>query len=103
MTKADNDTRAIGGYFELELPVHEELHPNAVALNCARACLEYVLKSRKWSKLFIPYFTCSSIIEPIVKSGCKYEFYHINEEYLYHTLALRIANRKHGWQVINKP
>ena len=60
--------RAIGGYFELELPYTKEFHSDAISLNSGRFCLEYI-------------FTCDSAIEPIVKLGIPYEFYHIDKQY----------------------
>ncbi len=72
---------AIGGYFELELPTHQEFHSDAIALNSGRFCLEYILRCRKYSKVYVPYYTCDSAIEPIIKLGISYEFYHIDEEY----------------------
>lgn len=71
----------IGGYFELELPVYPELHANAIALNSGRFCLEYILRCRHYKKVYVPYFTCDSAIEPIKKLGIPYEFYHIDKEY----------------------
>lgn len=73
--------RAIGGYFELELPYTPEYHSEALSLNSGRFCLEYILRCRQYSKIYVPYFTCDSAIEPIVKLGIRYEFYHINEQY----------------------
>lgn len=73
--------KPIGGYFELELPVHPELHAEAIALNSGRFCLEYVLRCRHYKKVYVPYFTCDSAIEPITKLGVPYEFYHIDKEY----------------------
>ena len=70
---------SIGGYFELELRQGEHYHPNALKLNTARNCLEYVLKARKYNKIFIPYYTCEVILEPIKKLQINYEFYHINK------------------------
>ncbi|MBE6199318.1 MAG: hypothetical protein E7138_03345 [Rikenellaceae bacterium] len=74
-------SKAIGGYFELELPTHQEFHSDAIALNSGRFCLEYILRCRKYSKVYVPYYTCDSAIEPIIKLGIPYEFYHIDEEY----------------------
>ena len=71
----------IGGYFELELPRFPEIHPEAIALNSGRFCLEYILRCRKYAKVYVPYFTCDSAIEPIVKLGILYEFYHIDKNY----------------------
>lgn len=73
--------KPIGGYFELELPVYPELHADAIALNSGRFCLEYVLRCRHYKKVYVPYFTCDSAIEPIKKLGIPYEFYHIDKEY----------------------
>lgn len=74
-------SKAIGGYFELELPTLQEFHSDAIALNSGRFCLEYILRCRKYSKVYVPYYTCDSAIEPIIKLGIPYEFYHIDEEY----------------------
>lgn len=73
--------RPIGGYFELELPLFEEYHKDAIHLNSGRFCLEYLLRCRKYTKVYVPYFTCEATIEPIQKLGITYEFYHIDKEY----------------------
>lgn len=70
---------AIGGYFELELRKGEHYHKNAIRLNTARNCFEYVLRSRSYDKVYIPYYTCEVMLEPIQKLGIDYEYYHINE------------------------
>lgn len=69
---------AIGGYFSLELPQHEEYHKNAIRLNTGRNCLEYVLRVRGYKKVYVPYYTCVAVMEPISKLGIAYEYYHIN-------------------------
>lgn len=71
--------KAIGGYFELETRKGEHYHKNAIRLNTARNCFEYVLRARGYSKVYIPYYTCEVMLEPIQKLGLTYEFYHINE------------------------
>ena len=74
-------TKPIGGYFELELPCNQEIHSKAIALNSGRFCLEYLLRCRKYNKLYVPYFTCDTAVEPIIKLGIPYEFYHIDIAY----------------------
>lgn len=69
---------AIGGYFELELQQSEHFHKNAMKLNTARNCLEYILRANKYQKIYIPYYTCEVILEPIKKYNIQCEFYHIN-------------------------
>ncbi len=71
----------IGGYFELEFPRFPEYHSEAIALNSGRLCLEYILRCRHYKKVYVPYFTCDSAVEPIAKLGILYEFYHIDKEY----------------------
>ncbi len=71
--------RSIGGYFELELFEGNEYHPEAIALNSGRHCFEYILRLRNYKKVYIPYYTCEVMLEPINKLGIKYEFYHIDE------------------------
>lgn len=71
--------RAIGGYFELEFCRGEHYHKHAVKLSTARQCLEYILHARKYRKIYVPYYTCDVILEPIIKMGIQYEFYHIND------------------------
>ena len=69
---------AIGGYFSLELPLREEYHKNAIRLNTGRNCLEYILRARGYKKVYVPYYTCEAVMEPINKLGIPYEFYHID-------------------------
>lgn len=71
----------IGGYFSLELPIHEEYHKDAIRLNTGRNCLEYILRARRYSKVYIPYYTCEVILEPFHKLTVNYEFYHINQDF----------------------
>ena len=74
-------SKAIGGYFSLELPLHEEYHKRAIKLNTGRNCLEYILRYRQCKKIHIPFYTCDSVIEPILKIGVDYDFYHINRNF----------------------
>ena len=69
---------AIGGYFSLELPQREEYHKNAIRLNTGRNCLEYILRVRGYKKVYLPYYTCEAVMEPINKLGIPYEYYHID-------------------------
>jgi len=68
----------IGGYFSLELSRHEEYHKNSIRLNTGRNCLEYILRARRYKKVYLPYYTCEVVLEPFKKLGVDYEFYHID-------------------------
>ena len=72
--------KPIGGYFSLELPRGRSFHPNALALNTGRNCLEYILRCRKYRKVYVPYYTCGVVMEPFQKLGVAYKYYHINQQ-----------------------
>lgn len=78
---SDFKEKPIGGYFSLELPQLEEYHKNAIKLNTGRNCLEYILRCRHYRKVYIPYYTCDVILEPLHKQGIEYAFYHINLDF----------------------
>lgn len=72
--------KAIGGYFSLEVNNGREWHANAIRLNSGRYALEYILKARKYQKVYLPYYICASVLQPFQRLGINYEFYHINEQ-----------------------
>ena len=72
---------AIGGYFSLELPLLEEYHKAALRLNTGRNCLEYILRAHEYKKVYVPYYTCEAVMEPINKLAVPYEFYHIDIQF----------------------
>lgn len=69
----------IGGFHELELFCGQEYHPNALALNTGRNALEYILRAKLFKKVFLPYYTCDVMLEPILKLKIEVEFYSIDE------------------------
>jgi len=74
------DKKAIGGYFELELPNDKPSYfgENLIELNSARNCLEYILRAKAYTKIYIPYYTCDVLLQPIKKLNILYEFYDID-------------------------
>ena len=73
---------AIGGFFGLELLGENDLFSSEkgfVGLNSGRNCLEYILKVRNYHFLYLPYFTCEVILEPLKKLEIPFEFYDIDD------------------------
>lgn len=73
---------AIGGYFELENTGtgRDFPHNDGIFLNTGRNALEYILLSiTHISKIYVPYYTCEVILEPLHKLNIQYAFYHINQ------------------------
>lgn len=73
--------KPIGGYFELELNSGQEFHAKAIRLNTGRNALEYVLRANDYRKVYIPYYTCDAVLEPIKKLKLSFEFYTLNENF----------------------
>lgn len=57
----------IGGYMELELPRNNGfIHDDGVLLNCGRSALEFILLTLSDIRhLYVPYYTCEVVLEPI--------------------------------------
>ncbi len=70
----------IGGYFELELRKGLEYHKDAIRLNSGRNAFEYILHAKGYRKVYLPYFTCDVMLEPINKLEIEYEYYHIDKQ-----------------------
>lgn len=71
---------AIGGYFELELRKGEHFHKNAICLNSGRNCFEYVLRAREYKRVYMPYYTCDVLYEPMLRTRVERIDYNINEQ-----------------------
>lgn len=71
--------KKVGGYFELHLNEYDEYHKNAIRLNTGRNALELILGIKKPKRLYIPFYTCDVLLEPLKKLNIKYEFYSINQ------------------------
>ena len=74
--------KEIGGYIELDTYRLPMLHEGAIALNCGRNCLAYLIKAKNIKKIKVPYFMCDSVFEVCKKYGAEISFYHINENFL---------------------
>lgn len=71
----------IGGFFELEIARGNSVyHGDALKLTTGRACLNYVLQKIKPSKVYVPFYCCDALFEPMVLNNIDYEFYEINSQ-----------------------
>lgn len=73
----------IGGYFELELTNRGGfLHDDGVLLNSGRNALEYIFCALGDVRhIYVSYYTCDVVLEPIAKLNIPYNFYHINQSF----------------------
>lgn len=74
--------KPIGGYFELESNnLGSIYHDKAIAVNSARNALEYILLLNDYKKIFIPYYTCDVILQPLKRLNINFEFYHLDNNF----------------------
>ncbi len=73
--------KEIGGYFGLELNQGKSFHERAIELNTARNAFEYILKANNYYKVYLPYYTCEVMLEPLNKLNIPYEFYQIDKSF----------------------
>jgi len=72
--------KSLGGYFELQLSGGEEFYSSLLKLNTGRNAFEYVLKTKRYKRVHIPYFTCEVMLEPLKKLGIPFQYYTIDEQ-----------------------
>jgi hypothetical protein len=80
MSDLSQPVRTFGGYMGLQLSDNYSHYPNLIALNTARNSLEYILTIREYDTIYLPYFTCEVILEPIIKLGLTYHYYGIDDQ-----------------------
>ena len=73
--------REIGGYIELDTYHLPMLHEGAIALNCGRNALAWLIRAREIKKLWIPKLICNSVTRVCEREGIPYSFYSIREDF----------------------
>lgn len=73
--------REIGGYFELERFSGREYHEGAVALNCARSCLAYLIEARGIARLWVPWYLCGSVESVARRYGVDVEHFETSADF----------------------
>jgi len=72
--------KEIGGYFELALEKGIcNYHPTPHLLKSGRSALHYLLTIVKPRLVYIPFYTCNSLLAPFRDTGIEYVFYSVNE------------------------
>lgn len=64
----------------MQLENGQEHYPLLLKLNTGRNAFEYLLKVKRYTAVFLPYFTCEVLLEPLIRLGIQYQFYTINEK-----------------------
>lgn len=74
--------KEIGGYIELDKYTMPMLHERALALNCGRNCLAYLIHARNIKKIMLPYFLCDSVRDVCIKDDIEVRHYHITSNFM---------------------
>lgn len=81
--------REIGGYIELDTYNGKLLHERAIALNCGRNCLAYLIEANEIKKIWLPYFLCDSVRNMCEKYGVHIKYYHISTDWTIQDVELQ--------------
>ena len=73
--------KEIGGYFGLEELIGKEYYSDLIAVNNARNALHYIIKAKKYEKIYIPCFLCDSVSKLLNKIKCQIEYYNIDSNF----------------------
>lgn len=74
--------KEIGGYIELDRYRLPMLHDGAIALNCGRNALAYILRGKGIEKIRIPKFLCASVRQACEREGVEVRYYSVAENFL---------------------
>jgi hypothetical protein len=74
----------VGGYFELADRCENGVFPhrNGLLLNTGRNAFEYILRSLGEVRcVYLPYYTCEVVLEPLNKLSIPWSFYSIDQDF----------------------
>ncbi len=93
--------KEIGGYMELELDPGSEYYygEDVAGLNTGRAAIYYALKCSGVEKVYLPYYLCTSMLQPVESLKMDYEFYPIDENF--HPVGIEKTNENEAFLYIN--
>jgi hypothetical protein len=93
-----NAQSAIGGYFGLELPRGSgHFHPHASRFQSARAAFLALLLAHRPSRVWMPWFACDSILEPLRMSGVPIARYALGADF---TVGDQVALQPGEWLLV---
>lgn len=73
--------REIGGYIELDTYTLPMLHESAIALNCGRNALAYLIQAKNIKKIQIPKFLCASVSSICKRENVEIAYYSITKDF----------------------
>lgn len=80
--------KEIGGYIELDSYHLPMLHDGAVALNCGRNALAYLIKAKKAENILLPKFLCDSVRCVCDRENVTVRYYSVGTDFLPQNIKL---------------
>jgi len=75
--------KEMGGYLPLELRNGKEYYEkNCIALNSARNAICLAVADGEYKKIYLPIYLCESIKNTLEQNEIRYQYYHIDEEFV---------------------
>lgn len=74
--------REIGGYFEMETFQGKEYHKDAYAFDSGRNALAALVQARQYKNVYVPDFSCDSMVDGIKKGGAQVTYYPVDANFL---------------------
>lgn len=70
--------KPIGGFLELELPAGSgNYHSTPLTYKSGRAAFKAILKHLHPRRVYVPFYCCDALLQPLREDGIRYEFYPI--------------------------
>lgn len=82
MVCEQENSKEIGGYIELWQNTGPMLHEGALALNCGKTALAYLLEACGIKKIMLPRFLCHSMRDVCLRYGTDVRYYSIRSDFL---------------------
>ena len=92
MRRKDELDERTRGFFELEFARRSHFHHGALALNSARSCLGYIIRARRPNKIYVPAYSCETLLEPLFSRNIEVVFYHIDDRMELIDLGCKLTN-----------
>ena len=72
----------IGGFLDLDLSGSNYFNDsNQLLLSTGRSCLNLILQKEKPKKIYIPYFICDTVLDPILSNNVQFEYYSLDNNF----------------------
>ena len=74
------ELKEIGGYLELDRHEGNHYHRNAVALDCGRSCISYLVELRNIKTMWLPDYLCGSVSELLARKNVIVKTYKVGSD-----------------------